>query len=64
LQQVESKSQREEVPGKIEGAEEDALPKRDKTTWLTIVSKSAADNVILDPDAWPKGTTEDESLSV
>jgi hypothetical protein len=48
---------REEVPGKTERTKEDALPERDRTTWLTVVSKSAIDKVILDPDVWPEGAT-------
>jgi hypothetical protein len=59
LQHAESKSQREEVPGKTERTEEDALPERDITTWLTIASKSAADKMTLDPEAWPKEATEE-----
>jgi hypothetical protein len=57
LQQAESKSQGEEVPGKTERTKEDALLERDIMTWLTIASKSAADKMTLDPDAWPKGAT-------
>ena len=69
MQQAESKSQGEEVPGKTERTKEDALPEGDRTTWLTIASKSAADKVTLDLDAWPEGATEegaagDEPLSV
>ena len=69
MQQVESKSQGEEVPGKTERKKEDALPERDRTTWLTIASKSVADKVTLDPNAWPEEATEegavgDEPLSV
>ena len=69
MQQAESKSQGEEVPSKTERTEEDALPKRDRMAWLTIASKSAADKVTLDPDAWPEEATEegvagDEPLSV
>ena len=69
MQQAESKNQGEEVLGKTERIEEDALPERDRTIWLTIASKSAADKVTLDPDAWPEEATEegaagDEPLSV
>ena len=60
LQHAESKSQGEEVPGKTERTEEDALPKRDITTWLTIASKSTADKMTLDPDAWPEGAAGDD----
>ena len=59
LQQAELKSQGEEVSGKIERTKEDALPKWDRTTWLTIASKSAVDKVTLDPDAWPEEATEE-----
>jgi hypothetical protein len=57
LQQAESKSQGEEVPGKTERTEEDALPEQDIKTWLSIASKSAADKITLDPDAWPEEAT-------
>jgi hypothetical protein len=59
LQQAESKSQGEEVPGKIERTEEDALLERDIMTWLTIASKSATDKMTLDPNAWPEEATEE-----
>ena len=59
MQQAESKSQGEEVFGKTERTEEDALLERDRTTWLTIASKSAADEVTLDPDAWPEEAIEE-----
>jgi hypothetical protein len=59
LQQAESKSQGEEVPGKTERIEEDALPERDIMTWLTIASKSATDKMTLDPNAWPEEATEE-----
>ena len=51
MQQADSKSQGEEVPGKTERTKEDALPEQDRTTWLTISSNSVADKVTLDPDA-------------
>ena len=59
MQQAESKSQGEKVPGKIERAEEDALPKQARTTLLTIASKSAIDKVTLDPNTWPEEATEE-----
>jgi hypothetical protein len=59
LQQAESKSQGEEVLGKTERIEEDALPERDIMTWLTIASKSAADKMTLDPEAWPEEAIEE-----
>ena len=58
-QQAESKSQGEEVPGKTERIEEDALPERDRMTWLTIASKLAADKVTLDPNAWLEEETKE-----
>ena len=59
MQQAESKSQGEEVPGKTQRKQEDALLERHRTTWLTIASKSAADKVTLDPDAWPEEAIEE-----
>jgi hypothetical protein len=59
LKQADSKSQGEKVPGKTERTEEDVLPERDITTWLTIASKLATDKVTLDPDAWPAKATEE-----
>jgi hypothetical protein len=50
MQQAESKSQEEKVPDKTERIEEDALPKRDRMTWLTIASKLAVDKMTPDPD--------------
>ena len=62
----EPRGKGEKVPGKTERAEEDTLPERARTTWLTIASKSVADKVTLDPDAWPEeaieeGATVDEA---
>ena len=59
MQQEESKSQGQELPSKTERTEEDALPERDRTTWLTIASKSVVDKVTLDPDAWLEEATEE-----
>jgi hypothetical protein len=53
------KEQGEEVPGKTERIEEDALPEQDITTWLTIASKSAVDKMTLDPEAWPEEAIEE-----
>jgi hypothetical protein len=48
LQQAESKSQEEDLPGKMERTEEDALPEQVRS-WLIIASRSAGDKVRADP---------------
>ena len=68
MQQALSKSQGEEVPGKTEKIEEDALPERNRMILLTIASKSTIYKVTLDPDVPPEvaieeGATRDEPLS-
>jgi hypothetical protein len=64
LQQTESKCQGEEVPSKTERTEEDALPEQDITTWLTIASKSTADNMTLDPDLGERKQLNREQLEM
>jgi hypothetical protein len=66
LQQAESKSQNEDLPGKTERTEEDALLERART-WLIIASRSAGDKVRVDPVESPEeaaGAAEEEALSV
>jgi hypothetical protein len=66
LQQAESKSQEEDLPGKTKRTKEDVLPEQART-WLIIASKSAGDKVGENPVDSPKGAAraiEEEVLSV
>jgi hypothetical protein len=63
LQQAESKSQDEDLPGKTKRTEEDALLERARTR-LMIASQLARDKVRVDPEDSPDGEAGEGALSV